>query len=428
MEETSHKLKDYINEISAIQEENPFDLRALQSCINSYDFTDDDKDKLSQIASGHSKRSEEMLRQGKIEGAIVSMERAVEIYPLSSEFRNRLAQLYVTNSEKEKALENARFSLLVERNNPIAKSILKDIKKDDDKQSGKDQYKKLLIPFSALIILIIFALLSRNSFDIPFLRVIEGEEEQTQAQANPLPKPVEFTERQVVTEAFGLPEEVDISIETSTIAKTNGSFSYTLQATLQSESELISSADLNILFRDYKGKIIFRKVLPLLSAFQNLYPGETLLIDEFFYIHYLPPDIAAIDIKLTDLKVADEIPQSDEPFPLKIEWSEDRPEGTKLEMAIKNRSALTGYSEGYTNLKLQLHNLGFSPVETLHVDLQWRDVYGNVFFSISRELIEPGSPPLKNGENRLFHIFTDLPSYDEDEEIEIFINVNRINL
>lgn len=434
MEETSHKLKEYINEISRIRTETPYDTAALKNCLTSFDLSDSEKDKLEEIAAGHSKRSEEMLKAGKVEGAIVSMERAVEIFPLSGEYLNRLAQLYLMRSEKDGgreedrilARDNAAFALKLEKNNPISKDVLKEIQKKEEAANGREQNRKILIPLIVLVIIIIAALASQNRFTIPFLGKKQETVEST-STARTFRETETFTSTSVDPEIGYLPEDCTLDIGTSRLAKTNGSYSYTVQGNLVSEKEMIRSAQLQIIFKDYRGNRIYEKKLSLVKENETYYPGEPILVDGFFYIDYLPPDIDKITLVVDDLSFADVIPPRSNVQPLKIEWSAPRPEGADISMEIKEISELEGYSLRYGTVKLSLSNKGILPVTDLGIHLSWRDRYGEVYFSIPRELIRKDNPLLKTGETRIFQIFTELPPQREERDNEIFIDVNGIN-
>lgn len=180
-------------------------------------------------------------------------------------------------------------------------------------------------------------------------------------------------------------------------------------------------------FRQFDGEILFSKTIPLVEEEQWLMPGEPALIDEFFYVHYLPPEIDEVRISLRNMVTADEIPEQEEEQPISVEWTAYRPEGVKIDFSRLESSSFQGYGENYINIKLKMINSGTIPVERFQIDLKWRNFSGDELFSLSRDLIQWENPVLSPEETRIFRIFTNLPPDLPDEGLEMYINVTRIN-
>lgn len=434
VEETANKIKSYINEITLTGEKDSYDLQALRKCFDSFELTEEELEKLEQIASVHVRRSEDLLGKRNITGAILSMERAVEIHPLFDEYRNRMAQLYLMKSsaegnssaERELARKSALFSLRLKTNNPIARNILKEIKKTEDSISGRHLNKKLIFPLIALIAIVIAALLSQNRFTLLFLNPVERSGESSSTTDEIMQKTA-FTEREVNIRVTGPVEDCELEVGESLISKTNGSFSYTLQGELSHPTAALKSAELNITFRSFQGDALFRKSYALIDDDELVMPGEPILIDKFFYVHYLPPEIDRVDLSLKNLAFADEIPQEQENNLLSVEWDAPRPEGVKLNIYTTDSAFFKGYGQDYANIKLKIENLGLQPVSLFHIDLNWRDSFGDMLYSVSQELIQEDNRSLGEGENRIFKVFTAIPPSIQEKEAELYITVKRIN-
>jgi len=434
VEDDVDKLKTYINEISLLSERDSFNYTALKNCYDSFELSDEQTGRLKQIARGHIKHSEDMLKGGRIEEALSSTERAVEILPLSSEFRNRIAQLYLIKSRneglggknREAARSQASFSLKIEPGNPIAGQILKEINQKERSLSGKTSYRKLIFPLAGLLMLIVAAIFSQNDFTFTFLR--RQPEVANDSMAVPALKKTEtFSGRELETILTGQLEECRLEVERSLLGRTNGSISYTLQGTFFNESKAVKSADLNIAFKKFDDSTLFEKTLPLIREDQWLMPGEPALIDSFFYVHYLPPEIEEVRISLKNLLIADEIPRLEERQKLPLEWTASRPEGVKIDVFRLDANGFQGYGEDFINIKLMMDNSGTEEINRFEVDLKWRDLSGVEIHSLSQNLIDEGNPVLEPENSRIFRVFTSLPSGSLESEPEMYINVTRIN-
>lgn len=427
MEETSLSLKAYIEEFSELQKSQPFNERAFKEYIKSNELSPTELETLEKLATGHGKRSQELLMQGKKDHSIISLERAIELKPLSTEYRNRLAQLYIMQKRERDALDQAQFSLSLERNNPIAKSIIKDIKRNTDKEKGRDQYKKLIIPGIFLLLIIGAALFTQTDFNFNFLNQNENEKEDAEAIVNKTLQKEEFDSLSFPVELQSMNKNFALDLVQSQMEKTNGSISYTLQGTLINDSEPISSAEIVIRFRNYERDVLFEKSLDLIEENDIVYPGEPILIDEFFYMHYLPPDIDNIDILIRDIKAPDELPDRPEPQPLKLEWEANRPEGVRLSVSLIKEDIIHSYSQNYGKYKIQMINEGNIPIDDCVLELTWRDDFGSILHSKTFEAIKKSSPPLSLGDKRYFSVFTDLPDSTFHENVDFYINISRIN-
>ncbi|MBN2657067.1 MAG: hypothetical protein JXR86_08405 [Spirochaetales bacterium] len=434
MDDKADKLKSYINEISLIAEKEPFNYTALKKCFDSYQLTESDLGRLKKVAASHIKRSEELLQNRRIEEALMSMERAVEIHPLSDEYRNRMAQLYMIKAReegqdgryRELAMKNATFSRLISSANPIAENIIKEIRIKEKSLSGTVSYKKILLPFAGLLVLITASFLTQNRFSFPFFQQ-ESSKDKTQMTVPYIKQTETFRERKLDTVLNGLPEDCRVDIFQSKLNLTNGSISCTIQGELRNESRAIKSADLEIALKNYDGVTLFSRIFPLVSEDQWLMPGEPALIDEFFFVHYLPPEIDEVRISFKNLIIADEIPRQEEKKPLTLEWTASRPEGVSIELFQLDSSGFDGYGEEYINFKFRLDNRGTVPINRFQVDLKWRDTFGEELFSTNRDLIKEENPALLPEGTRIFRVFTSLPSGLEDKKPEFYINVTRIN-
>lgn len=435
MDDSARKIKSYIEEISLVHEKNPFDLKGFLSCAKKYNFSDYDDLKLEQISLSHHRRSEELLRKGKLTEAITSMERAVEISPLSASSRNKLAQLYLMKAAKDGFKKNGRdmafltasFSLKLNKTDPIARSILKEIKSKDKKISRKARGGKLIFPMTALILIIIAALFLDNDFEIPLLSAVPSENKTDNYETAPQPVIQTFTEREIETQVTNFNDELEISLNKSLLSKTNGSFSYLLQAELRAPEVSLKSADLNIDFITPEGDSLFKKSFPLIDENWVVSPGETVLIDEFFYIHYLPPEINRVNINLKNISFHDKIIIPRNPEDLDIEWNSFRPEGVKISMILEDSSDLKGYSGFYKSMKIKLINQGNIPIHNMEIALAWKDEYGNLLHKKNDSLISENNPPLVDGGDRVFHLFSEVPVETGGGDSEFYIEINRIN-
>jgi len=434
VKEDVDKLKTYINEISQLAEKDFFDYKAFRNCYDSFELSDEQVRRLNQIALGHIKRSEEMLKGGRIEEALSSMERAVEIHPLSSEFRNRIAQLYMIKSQneglgginREMAQRHASFSSKVEQGNPIADHILKDITRKERSLSGRTSYRKLIFPLVGLFLLIVAAFFSRNNFTFSFLR--RKPEELNSSMSVPAVKKTEtFTGRELDTILNGQMEGCRLEVDQSRLGQTNGSISYSLQGTFTNESKAVKSVDLNVAFKKFDGSTLFDKTFPLIKEDQWLMPGEPALIDQFFYVHYLPPEIEEVRISLKNLIIADDIPLMEEKQKLSTDWTASRPEGVKIDIYHLDSNGVQGYGEDFVNIKLMMDNSGIVEIDSFEVELKWRDFSGGEIHSISKKLIGEGNPVLEPESSRIFRVFTSLPKGSLESKPELYINVTRIN-
>lgn len=435
MEDHTIKIKTFIDDISLIQEKDPYDFQSINECIKEHDFTENEKDQLEQIHLSHKNRSEESFQAKNLNSAIISMERAVEINPLSDEYRNHMAQLYLIRANREGfkkadrdlAYNSAKFSLKLNKNNPIASSLLKEIRKKDNKISGRDLNRKLIPPLAALFVIVILAVFMKTPFTIPFLNKesesieevwIKPEVRETKA----------FTEREIDLEIFSsLNKNFDIQFSKSLIEKTNGSYSYTLQGEILAPEEALESADLRVNFIGYEGNLLFSKKIPLVLEDQIILPGESIMIDEFFYIHYLPPDIDKITINLTDISFTDNFISNSSSEEIYLQWDTNRPEGINISLILKNESIIESYSGSYLNMKIELSNKGAEEIQNLEVALGWKDKYGTVLLERPEILIRKDSPPLSTEKKRIFYLFTEIPEKIALQKEEFYIKINRIN-
>jgi hypothetical protein len=432
--ENTLKLKEYIDEISLLQEKEIASLSELQECYEKYSFSDEEKEKLISISQSHKKRSEELLLSRKVNSAIISMERAVEINPFSDEYRNTLAQLYLMRAQKEGfkksdrdlAYQHATYSLKITNSNPIARSILKEIQKNDDKISGKDLNKKFLPLLLIIAVFALVALFTEKKYLLPFFGIKETEEEETWIKPPEIEK-APFDVREVETQINGLQNQFSMEIEKSLIKKINGSYSYILQGEILSEKETIESADLSINFINTEGDSLFSRTLPLVRENQLILPGEAIVIDQFFYIHYLPPDIDKINLTLRNYSFSDKTIPAEKSIPLKIEWETSRPEGIEIQMSLKNEDSIINDSQSYKNIKMLLENKSLTAIENLEIQLSWRNSYGEIIYQIPKRLIRRDSLPLKKEKSRIFYLFTEIPEIVNQEENEFFIEIDRIN-
>lgn len=435
MEDQTFKIKTYIDDISLIQEKNPYDLHLIKECISKYDFSDNEQDQLRQIHISHKQRSEDSLRLKNLNSAIISMERAVEINPLSDEYRNHVAQLYLMRANREgfkkadrdMAYNSAEFSLKLKKNNPIAASILKDIRKRDNRISGRDLNRKLIPPLIALSVIIFFAVLTESPFNIPFLNreSDKGEEEWIKPEVM---ETTPFTEREVDLEILSsLSKDFEIQFSKSLIEKTNGSYSYTIQGEIRAPEEALQSADLRVNFMGSEGDLLFTKRFPLVREDQVILPGESIVVDEFFYMHYLPPDIDKITINMTDISFTDKFISDSLSEEIYLQWEANRPEGTKISLILKNDSLIKSYSGSYVNMKIELDNQGVEEIGNLEVELAWKDKYGNILLETPEVLIRDGSPPLSSGGKRTYYLFTEISQEISELNEEFLIKINRIN-
>lgn len=428
------KLKSYINEISLLVEKDSFDLKAFKLCFDSFEFSAEELKDLKRIASVHTKRSEEQLESKRLQEALMSMERAVEINPLSGEYRNRLAQLYLMKSQGEgpegksrkMAEEQANFSLLLESKDLIARNILKEIKMQEKKKQGIFSIKKAILPTLFLIILIGAAFFTNNNFTFPFLN--RSEENNISDSFVPEVKKVKmFTERDMETQVSGAERDSKLEIDLSRIEKTNGSFSYTLQGRFSNDKAAVTSADLNISFKDHQGNSLLTKTYPVVTSNQWLIPGETRIIDHFFYLNYLPPDIDKVNLSLSNLNLSDEIPENQDEAPLSITWDDARPEGVKISIWNKESRLYDGYSSDYFNIKLKVINEGTMNINELQIELKWRTLMGDHLYTHKETLMAKGSPSLPSEESRIFYVLTSLPHSVVKQEKEMYIDVTRID-
>lgn len=435
MKDKTLKLKKYIEEISLIQENDFFDLKSIRECINYYDLTDDEQDQLRQICLSHTKRSEELLLKKNLRGAIASIERAVEINPLSEEFRNKAAQLYLMRSKlegfkkshRDLAYNSAALSLTLNKKNPIASSILKEIRKRDNKINGKDLNKNILIPITILIIFIVAAVLWEKEFTIPFFMKNEAENDAVWVKA-PQQESIIFTEQNIDIKINNrLSEDFNINLTKSIISKINGSYSYTIQGEIQAPEKAVKSADLNINFISNSEDSLFKKSFPLVREDQIILPGEPIIIDEFFYIHYLPPDINRISFNLTDLSFSDDFSANNATEKLYLQWDTPRPDGINFSITLKNKSSMNSYSGTFQNIKIELKNQGAKDIFNLKVALSWKDKYGNILLECPTDLIHENNPSLTEGKNRIYYLFSEITEKVFESADEFYITINGIN-
>jgi len=435
VEERTLKLKKYIEDISLIQEKNPFDLRSIEKCIKSYTLSDDEKDQLEKICLSHIKRSEELLRMKNLNGAIISIERAVEINPLSDELRNHAAQLYLMRanregykkSDRDLSYNSAVFSRNLKKPNPIANSILDEIRKKDNKATGKDLNKKLILPIVLLLVIVTAAVLWENDFTIPFLSTREVKNDKEWIPPPKMEKTI-FTEQDISIQINStLTEDFDIQLNKSLISKINGSYSYVIQGEIIAPESAVKSADLDINFINSSGGSLFKKSISLIGDDQIILPGESIIIDEFFYIHYLPPDIDHINFNLSNISLPDDFNSNTANRELYIQWNTSRPEGINISMILKNENAFDSYSGTFTNMKIELMNQGNGEIFNLDVALSWKDKYGNILLESPKNLIRLDNPPLSEGKNRIFYLFTELTEEISQKADEFYISINRIN-
>ena len=435
MEDQTLKIKNFIIDISRIQEKNSFDFHSINECIKEYDFSVSEKDQLEQIHLSHKNRSEESLHAKNLNSAIISMERAVEINPLSDEYRNHMAQLYLMRanregfkkSDRDLAYNSANFSLKLNKNNPIASSLLKEIRKKDHKISGRDLNRKLIPPLAAIFVILALAIFMKSPFTIPFLSK-ESESIDEEWIKPEVLKTKPFTERKIDLEILSsLSRDFDIQFSKSLIAKTNGSYSYTIQGEIQSPEEALESADLRVNFIGYEGNLLFKKEFPLVREDQIILPGESIMIDEFFYIHYLPPDIDKITINLTNISFTEDFISNSSSEAIYLQWDAYRPEGTNISLILKNDSIIKSYSGSYLNMKIELNNNGTEEIKNLEVELGWKDKYGTVLLERPEVLIRKDSLPLSTGKNRIYYLFTEIPEQIALKNEEFYIKINRIN-
>ncbi|MBI9099661.1 MAG: hypothetical protein JEY91_14375, partial [Spirochaetaceae bacterium] len=358
MNDNTDKLKNYIEEISLLQVEYPFNLLKLKNGLERYNLSEEEQDKIEVICESHKRRSDQLIKSGNIKGAINSMERAVAIQPLSIEFRNKLAQLYDISARKEGfkkgdrdlAYNTASFSLRLNKNNPIARSILKDIKKNDNRISGRDLNKKLIPPLLVLIMIVLVAVFTKNDFSIPFLSN-KTEIAEPQWEKPPMKETIPFTERTLDTQISSTDSDFTIQIDKSLIAKVNGSFSYTIQGEISAPEKALTSADLTIHFINSSGTPLFRKTVSLVEDNEIFLPGEGILIDEFFYIHYLPPEIERISLNLTNVSFSDDYITGETPEEIYLQWDTARPEGVNIALLLKSSTSIYSYAGSYRNMK-----------------------------------------------------------------------------
>ena len=420
--------------MSFLQEKDQNDLKSLTNCRKSYKFTDIEWEQLENLSLSHIRRSEELLKSGNLNSAIVSLERAVEINPFSDEFRNKLAQIYLMRSQKEGfkktdrdlAFTSASLSLKINSSNPIAKSILKEIQKKDDKISGRDLHKKLLPLLLAIFIIALAAIFLDKEYVIPFFNNTALSEEEEWEKPPALEK-IPFSEREIDTQINSLNDQFEISISRSTINKTNGSYSYTIQGEIGSVEKALKSLDLEISFINVNREKLFTKTFSMIKENQIIMPGEKVLVDYFFYIHYLPPEIDKITLNLSNIDYAEDIISQEESQIIALEWTAARPEGIKISLILKEEITYETYSQYYKNMKILMKNSGFTDIKNLEVSLSWRDQYGTILYENQKILINKSNPPLQTEDDRIFNIFSEIPKDLDRVDTEFFLRINRIN-
>jgi len=435
VDDSALKLKNYIEEISILQDKDNKDFKSLKNCLRNYAFSDDELEKLERLSLNHQSRSEELLKSKRLSEAIFSMERAVEINPFSDEFRNKIAQLYLMRANREGykkadrdlAFEAASISISLNNDNPIARSLLKEIQKKDDRISGRIHNKYLGPLFLVIIVIALIAVFVEREYIIPLFNNYAMGKDEEWVKPEPI-KTIQFTELEIEPQISSLNKDFIFNIDKSQIAKTNGSYSYTLQGEISAEKETIKSADLDINFVSTEGKTLFTKTVSLIKEDHLVLRGEKILLDQFFFIHYLPPDIAKVSLNMSNYSFSEEEISAEESLPVYIEWETSRPEGIKININLKNENAYESYSHSYKNFKIHLENLGLNEIHNLEVKLSWENIYGDLLFEDHQVLINKKNPPLLAGKDRLFYLFTEMPNeINNEKEKEFYISITGIN-
>ncbi|MCP4164136.1 MAG: hypothetical protein GY760_29095 [Deltaproteobacteria bacterium] len=428
MNEIAIKLKRYIQEISSLQDQDQWSIQTLNICRDKYKLSEEENLKLKKLSDNYRIHSADFFKEGKLTKAINSLERAIQINPFSEDLRNTIAQLFLLRAEQEGykktdrdlSFRSASICLKLNKSNKTARNIIREISKKDGKVSGRDQNKKL-VPIIILVILYgILAIYYKREVIFSFIqKEILNEKTLEKHVITP------FDKEEIETKIINLHDDLKITIDKSSISKKNGAYSYTLQGEIYSGTKEIISIDLDLRFKDYNGESLFSKIIPLVK--DTTLPEEIVLIDQFFYIHYLPPDIDEVTLNFYNYDSIDKSEMNYETVSLPIVWDAMRPEGIKIEIAKKSEVLIDGYGQSYKKIKIELNNIGLKEIYNLQISLLWKDKYGDILYSIPESLIDKNNPPLLMGRKRNFNILSEIPPEAISRDYDYHITINRIN-